>query len=146
MMTCVPLWQYVAEFFLEWGLFQTEFVEKQETCAPVCSPCKSRWNAVETPYFSENQKLPSMFVCCKPSGICILGCGRSHAHKISCLGARCYDCLRLFTGTELDVCREVWCFVVTLQRHTADIKQKIYCCHFSGIIWNIHPIVLSFPC
>jgi hypothetical protein len=96
-----------------------------KTCTPVRSPCKSRWNAVETPNFSENQKLPSMFVCCKPSGICILGCGRSHAHKISCLGARCYDCLTLFTGTELDVCREAWCFIVTSQCHMAHIKRFI---------------------
>jgi hypothetical protein len=28
METCICLWQYLFEFFLEWGIFQTEGVEK----------------------------------------------------------------------------------------------------------------------
>jgi hypothetical protein len=28
---CVPLWQYLAEFFLEWEIFQTNSVEKIKT-------------------------------------------------------------------------------------------------------------------
>jgi len=31
MKTYVHLWQYLAEFFLEWKMFQTEFVEKIKT-------------------------------------------------------------------------------------------------------------------
>jgi hypothetical protein len=31
MMTYVHLWQYLAEFFLEWEMFQTKVVEKIKT-------------------------------------------------------------------------------------------------------------------
>jgi hypothetical protein len=31
MKTYVHLWQYLAEFFLEWEMFQTKFVEKIKT-------------------------------------------------------------------------------------------------------------------
>jgi hypothetical protein len=31
MKTYVHLWQYLAEFFLEWETFQTKFVEKVKT-------------------------------------------------------------------------------------------------------------------
>jgi hypothetical protein len=30
-MTYIPLWKYLAEFFLEWEMFQTKFVEKIKT-------------------------------------------------------------------------------------------------------------------
>ena len=31
MQVYVDLWQYLAEFFLEWEMFQTKFVEKMKT-------------------------------------------------------------------------------------------------------------------
>jgi hypothetical protein len=31
MKTCVHLWQYLAEYFLEWEIYQTKFVEKIKT-------------------------------------------------------------------------------------------------------------------
>jgi hypothetical protein len=31
MKTCVHLWQYLAEFFLEWGMFKTNVIEEIKT-------------------------------------------------------------------------------------------------------------------
>jgi len=60
---------------------------------------------------------------------------RNHPHRISCLGAQqsmwmpyktwCDHLMRLFAGRDLDICHEMWSFIVTLQLHTAHIRHKL---------------------
>ena len=44
MKTNVHLWPYLAQFFLEWEIFQTEFVEKIETYFMFSTFSLKSWN------------------------------------------------------------------------------------------------------
>jgi hypothetical protein len=50
MKTCVHLWSCLAEFFLEWGMFQTKFVDKIKThilCSINFRKSRRLWDNVE---------------------------------------------------------------------------------------------------
>ena len=88
------VWQKIARIYSERLLFTSSAVERRRRRRKkspqnpqwqvtrhgrTTSLLKQKsWNAMETPKFSDSRKIPSVSVCWKSYGLCILGCRRSH--------------------------------------------------------------------